>query len=612
MWGYWNMDCYDEPPVSLEQQRDYDLLVGLSDAMYNNLKESRESIIEILNSEQCLKAEKSRMVREYVNTRISFEKQIIAFNGKSYTGEELVALAEKLYNDKYFYGNESEYVINGLAYYDNSITFVDLIIAFHNYILNNEEVDLWWLSLLLCRYIYHTLTMDSTIKNISFDCEESITELSKLAQYIVDFWSEYLRDADVEKCTFEDDKKLNFYDRIDRDAGWAFASEDVLDEKNKSQINAEHAAELASRCSKSIYLLLSTLDELNDKKIPELRKSLRRTISDICDTIYDANRDILGELKKDERLEPESIRYRDEKSENAVLKLTIQVALEKLRKSDTGNMLVQRNESLLKVESVNSEELTEEFVKEFSKLLMNSIPEDMGPYYDRVSHEIGDKYTLLPKEALDALVSAEYLYDLFVKRKAPEGFDYSGIAVLYFQAFETTYDKLVIESYSNWLRNEKIDSLFHEKFEISKIQYKKRTEEEKNKLEKIQAKLNIYFSKQFDYDFFYSRGSLVTSLEIGKFQRFIDLSGNIDDKENKLVYFLENFCFGKPINKRAIEEFAKAVNNAVLPRNEAAHGLHGLKEEDAKRDKLMIYDETDIKNIREFKNLLYALLEFFK
>lgn len=54
------------------------------------------------------------------------------------------------------------------------------------------------------------------------------------------------------------------------------------------------------------------------------------------------------------------------------------------------------------------------------------------------------------------------------------------------------------------------------------------------------------------------------------------------------------------------------MKNATIPRNEAAHGLQSLGEADVRKDKIIIYDETNIKDILNFKNLLYAFLEFYK
>ena len=46
-------------------------------------------------------------------------------------------------------------------------------------------------------------------------------------------------------------------------------------------------------------------------------------------------------------------------------------------------------------------------------------------------------------------------------------------------------------------------------------------------------------------------------------------------------------------------------------RNFAAHGSHELKINDVEKDKVIVYDDTDVKDVQNFKNLLYEFLNFF-
>ena len=111
---------------------------------------------------------------------------------------------------------------------------------------------------------------------------------------------------------------------------------------------------------------------------------------------------------------------------------------------------------------------------------------------------------MLPKTALNTLASAEFLYDKFVRKTAPDEFDYSGIAVLYFQAFETTYNILLIQPYSNWLEKKKVDNIFKDlslKKKQKKIQ--KLSKEELERFEKTKE-LKLYFSSKFSKQFYFT------------------------------------------------------------------------------------------------------------
>lgn len=304
------------------------------------------------------------------------------------------------------------------------------------------------------------------------------------------------------------------------------------------------------------------------------------------------------------------MRLAEKDCEINLLKYNLQCAIEKMKGYDTEKTLQNRQEALQSIRLLDSEQIIEEFVSEFSKLLMQSIPDSLETYYTRLKSELGSKYNLLPEVALNTLASAEYLYDKFVRKQAPAGFDYSGIAVLYFQAFETAYDKLLIEPYAEWLEKREIETLYNEIQLIMRKKYKDRSPEENNRLKQIKS----YFASDFNINYFFNKGKAVTCLEIGKFHRFIDLKEDIlSDKEtsSNLQIFLEESCFMKKIDAEQIGLFAQAVKNATNPRNKAAHGLHGLDEKDVKKDKVIVYDETNIKDVQEFKNILYAFLDFY-
>lgn len=608
----------EEPYISEEQQLDYDLLVKLSDEIEKQIKVSRSLAIDVLLDESSTSAKKKRVIKDFVKTRINFECQTLNLKGIEYSYKDLLQLAEKLFNDRTFFGNDSPYVMNGLAFYENSLSFEDAILAFHNYRLGHEEEDLWWLSLILCTYIYTVLSMDTVYKSVSHNIQESEVELKKLSEYVIRFWNEYLKDSEIFEYRLADDNKRDIYEKIDSDAGHFFASEDANDENERKQIDAKYAADLVSQCSKSVYLLMSTIEEMDNPDFATHLKKLRRVVMDICDIVYGTEDDSYGELKKDSRINSSALELQEERNENRLLKLTLQNALSRLKGYDTETTLNKRLASLRNIALMKSEELVEEFTKKFSFVLMQSVAGDFDVYYSRLKAELGNKYDLLPGVALKALASAEYLYDIFVKRSAPDGFDYSGIAVLYFQAFETAYDKLIIEPYTIWLKTQGVDTLYAEKNIILKNKKsKKMTQQEKSRLSFIDKSLEQYFSGKFDKDLFYdrTRGELVTSLEIGKFQRFIDLFDCINDSITKkgklLTNYLEEQCFKKKINQELIRNFASAVKNATKPRNKAAHGLYGLGEEDVRKDKIIVYDETNITDIQNFKNLLYAFLEFY-
>ena len=66
---------------------------------------------------------------------------------------------------------------------------------------------------------------------------------------------------------------------------------------------------------------------------------------------------------------------------------------------------------------------------------------------------LGHESELLPESAINALVTAEMLYQEYANEEyAVQGFDYSGISALYYQAFEEAYNQRVWKPYVKKLK----------------------------------------------------------------------------------------------------------------------------------------------------------------
>lgn len=65
---------------------------------------------------------------------------------------------------------------------------------------------------------------------------------------------------------------------------------------------------------------------------------------------------------------------------------------------------------------------------------------------------LGPESVRLPKSSIDTLATAEMLYKEYANEElAVQGFDFSGISTLYFQAFETAYNELIWQDYEKEL-----------------------------------------------------------------------------------------------------------------------------------------------------------------
>lgn len=88
---------------------------------------------------------------------------------------------------------------------------------------------------------------------------------------------------------------------------------------------------------------------------------------------------------------------------------------------------------------------------------------DTNSYSDEkgnVLQLIGERYKRLPEIVMDSLTSAEILFKTYGnKRFADQGFDYSCISALYYQAVEASYNLLIWHGYANIVNSAEINGI---------------------------------------------------------------------------------------------------------------------------------------------------------
>ena len=76
----------------------------------------------------------------------------------------------------------------------------------------------------------------------------------------------------------------------------------------------------------------------------------------------------------------------------------------------------------------------------------------------KIKSSLGQKSNLLPESTIDSLSTAEILYRRYASSEyAQDGFDFSCISALYFQAFEDAYNELIWRNYATYLNNLQIN-----------------------------------------------------------------------------------------------------------------------------------------------------------
>ena len=252
--------------------------------------------------------------------------------------------------------------------------------------------------------------------------------------------------------------------------------------------------------------------------------------------------------------------------------------------------------------------MIEQYHQTYLSILEKSVDQkSLDKYKKDIQKEICTQTAdLMPIHALNSLATAELLYNLFVLGKHPDDFDFSGISALYFQAFEATYDWLIIRRCSDWLSKANVADLF---YKYIKSNFKnKECESEVKKYYDIKNATKIYDANNK----IFKKG-----MTIGEFYYLINWLINNYDKTSEIEcsefkkFIFSPKGFGRTVENKDLCRFLNNLYNAKKHRNSASHGPTPINIATIKEDKTIVYDEKNLSKIKEYKNILYDFLKFF-
>lgn len=198
-----------------------------------------------------------------------------------------------------------------------------------------------------------------------------------------------------------------------------------------------------------------------------------------------------------------------------------------------------------------------------------------------------EKYDLLPSSTLDSLATAEMLFDLYASPEySQNGFDYSCISSLYYQAFENAYNEMIWRKYSDKLNNLVING---RKFTDVLKSY-----------ENCDLTSNDYLgyldSESKNRRYYLNYGNKVAKVqERCMYKSFSILMKNVVPS-SKLNYFCDFFAevvgfastdimLNDSVFLAKCAEFADYVENASGDRNNASHGGIYISLEQCEKDR---------------------------
>ena len=230
-------DYEDGPYVSPEQDRLWKTLDELSSKYEESFEASRKEALSKLLDESCGSDAKKKSLNDFFLFRMNPDAYPVQLSdGKTYSFSQRREIAETLFEDKTFPYNDGYLVLNNLDPFFESITLDDVILAYHNYRLSNDNESLSHFVKLIGLYTKYALETDGT--RINFPVSDGILTHDQSINHlrsILIFVDKYLQKADEKrdlyrrKYKLKNEERLDFSSKIDRDASWSFGKKSPVD-----------------------------------------------------------------------------------------------------------------------------------------------------------------------------------------------------------------------------------------------------------------------------------------------------------------------------------------------------------------------------------------------
>ena len=247
--------------------------------------------------------------------------------------------------------------------------------------------------------------------------------------------------------------------------------------------------------------------------------------------------------------------------------------------------------------------------------------DDLSPFAEKLRIELNSgKRIQLPEKVILTLATADFLFDRYVTEHfANQGFDYSSISALYYQAFECAYNELIWGKYANYLNKileidgDKYITILTRKHDKGGIfhpddpGYGFLPPNENNK--KLGWKHFTHHIKNVKMTY------VNTTCMYSPFAKFI----KPDEKQMSELsgfyeWFAQEFGFGNRENmleggnfKRLLKQFQLDMDAAVVNRNNASHGEISISKSQCNEDKKIVLN--NVKTIRiDYLGLIWQLL----
>lgn len=391
-------------------------------------------------------------------------------------------------------------------------------------------------------------------------------------------------------------------------------------EKTEFEMEADIAPSFIVRTIDFIYLLMQTIpyvkETTNDQheleKLESVYDGLEDIENDFRREIY-SRKSILKNYRRETALNIEKIKDAEkdyqhhlelqrERNRVDLLKENILINISALQTSDLDSIMknrlsFMRNYDLTDEDNdfLDSISLTiSSYIKEKVKSqrlftsLKNEVSEDLSRYNQQV-----------PVNVIETLVTAEYLYKLYIDGKEPlQDFDYSCISALYYQSFEALYNNMIMDPYLLLLEHDPGHQIFWNRM--------RRNERNRNNL---RAEGYGFFPEK-RIGQFVNRDGFKHSCMLWDFENMLKM---VVDSLPEVQYF-SSFLDGISVPgwRDTLPAFVDAVAAARPFRNDASHGGTIVSFNTASNDKERILIMSEFERANMYKNLIKQLLTMIR
>ena len=226
------IDYDNEPYVSPKQQKLWDTLDELSFKFQELIEAKRKIALNKLIDESSSSKAKTEELNSYFAFRMEPNAYAVkADNGSTYSLAQMKEIALSLLEDKTFFYNDYPLILNNLDPFFESITLEDIILAYHNYRLSEDDESLSHLAKLMGLYTKKAFEMDELdiefrVSDEILSHQESITHLKKIVTFLDDYLQRYKDKRTLFYGMYKLEKKeenydfsSRFYKKVDQSLG---------------------------------------------------------------------------------------------------------------------------------------------------------------------------------------------------------------------------------------------------------------------------------------------------------------------------------------------------------------------------------------------------------